>query len=141
MTGHQVVRMRPTGQRLDAIEPGGNVLVRRWNIEAELLGRIVKIGDQREVGDGRLGSENVGPAGEALVDNAERIVDAPLEEFHYRRMTGGFCKIAQEAIRPEKAVDLLIVENDPTQRFEPLVLAARLEFFGVLSEISQDHAG
>src|ERR1700733_8820947 len=124
--------MFPARQRLDALEPGGDVLVRRWNIEAEFLGRIIEVGDQRQVGDGWLGSENVGAAGEALVDNAERIVDSPLEEFHHRRMTGGFCKIAQETIRPEKAVDLLIVENDPTQRFEPLVLAARLEFFGML---------
>ena len=86
-------------------------------------------------------AENVRPAGEALVDDAERIVDAAFEKFHHRRMAGGFGKIAQEAIRPEKAVDLLIVENDPAQRFEPLVLAARQEFFGMLGEIGQDHAG
>ena len=111
------------------------------DVEAELFGRIIKVGDQRQVGDGRLRAENVRAAGEALVDDAQRIVDAAFEKFHHRRMAGGFCKIAQEAIRPEKAVDLLIVENDPAQRFEPLVLAARQEFFGVLGEISQDHAG
>src|ERR1700722_447672 len=104
MTGHQVVRMRPTGQRLDALEPGGDVLVRRWNIEAEFLGRIIEVGDERQVGDGRLRSENVGAAGEALVDNAERIVDTAFEEFHYRRMARRLGKIAQETIRPEKAV-------------------------------------
>src|SRR4029077_3185740 len=76
MAGHQVVRMLPAWQRLDAIEPGGDVLVGRRNIEAELLGRIIQIRAQRQVGDGRLRSENVRAAGEALVDNAERIVDA-----------------------------------------------------------------
>ena len=53
-------------------------------------------------------------------------------------MAGRFCKIAQEPIRPEKAVDLLVVENDPAQRFEPLVLAARQEFSGVLGEIKKE---
>ena len=87
--------------------------MRGRNVEAELFRRIIEIGDQRQVGDGRVRSENVGAAGEALVDDAERIVDAALEEFHHRWMAGGLCKIAQEAIRPEKAVDLLIIENDP----------------------------
>ena len=32
-------------------------------------------------------------------------------------------EVLQEAIGTEKAVDLLVVENDPAQRFEPLVLA------------------
>ena len=115
--------------------------MRGRNVEAELFRRIIKVGDQRQVGDGRLRTKNVMAAGEALVDDAEGIVDAALEKFHHRRMAGGLGKIAQEAIRPEKAVDLLIVENDPAQRFEPLVLAARQEFFGVLGEIGQDHAG
>jgi hypothetical protein len=42
MSGHQIVGMFPARQRLDAIEPGGDVLVLGGDIEAELLGRIVQ---------------------------------------------------------------------------------------------------
>ena len=89
---------------------------------------------------GRSPSMN-GAAGEPLVDDGEIAVDAALEERHHRRIAGGLGEVLQEAVRPEKAVDLLVVEDDPAQRFEPLVLALGLEFAGALGEIGQDHAG
>ena len=62
-------------------------------------------------------------AREPLVDNGEIAVDAALEERHHGGSPGGLAKFSQEAIGTEKAVDLLVVENDPAQRLEPLVLA------------------
>ena len=50
-------------------------------------------------------------------------------------------EVLQEAVGSEKAVDLLIVENDPAQAFEPLVLALRRKLAGMLGEIGQAHAG
>src|SRR6516162_8587696 len=43
--------------------------------------------------------------------------------------------------RTKIAADLLVVEYDPAQGFEPLLLAVRQEFSGVLGEIKKDHAG
>ena len=63
------------------------------------------------------------PVGKALVDDGEIVVDAALEERHHRRIAGRPREVLQEAVGPEKAVDLLVVEDDPAQRFEPLVLA------------------
>jgi hypothetical protein len=133
--------MRPTGQCLDAVEPGGDVLVVRRNVKAEFLRRVVEVADERQVGDRWLRTDDVGAAGEPLVEYAEHVVDPALEEFQHRRMAGRFRQRAQEAVRTEIAADLLIVEDDPAQRFEAVVLAARLEFSGALGEIGQDHAG
>src|SRR5262249_20518882 len=47
----------------------------------------------------------------------------------------------QETVRPEEAVDLLVVEDDPAQRLEPLLLALGAELSRPLGEIAQDHAG
>ena len=73
------------------------------------------------------------PSGQPLVDDGEIAVDAPFQERHHRRIAARACEILQKAIRPEKAVDLLIVEDDPAQRFELLVLALRLELAGMRS--------
>src|SRR5215470_19222418 len=80
MAGHQVVGMLPARQRLDALEPGGDVLVLAGDVEAELFRRIIEIGNERKVGDGGAVADNVGPSGEPLVENAKRIVDASLEK-------------------------------------------------------------
>src|SRR5215469_3531589 len=133
--------MRPTGKRFDAAEPGGNVLVLRSYVEAEFLRRVVEVADEREVGDGRLRPDDVAAAGEPLVQYSEHVVDSPLEEFQHRRMAWRLRQRAQEAVRPDIAADLLIVEDDPAQRFEAVVLTARLKFAGALGEIGQDHAG
>src|SRR5262249_2562279 len=111
MAGHQIVGMLPARQRLDALEPGRDVLVLGGDVEAEFLGRIVKIGDKRKVGDAGAVADNVGASGEALVENAKRVVDAPLEKAEHGRVARRFGEGAQEAIRPEIAVDLLIVED------------------------------
>ena len=62
MAGHQVVRMRPAGKRLDAAEPRSDVLVFGRDVEAEFLRRIVEITSKGYVGDGRLRAEEIGPA-------------------------------------------------------------------------------
>src|SRR5262245_14944445 len=46
MAGHQIVRMLPAGQRLDALKPGRDVLVLGRDVEAELIGRIIQIGNE-----------------------------------------------------------------------------------------------
>ena len=141
MTGHQVVGMRPAGQSLHAVEPRADVLVLSRDVEAELLGRIIEIAGQRYVGDGRRDAQNVRTTRQALVENGQCAVGPALEEFHHRRMAGWFREVVQEAVGPERAADLLVVEDDPAQRFEALVVAARQEFSRTLGEISQDHAG
>src|ERR1700733_1412362 len=47
----------------------------------------------------------------------------------------------KKAIRAGIAADLLIVEDNPAQRFEPIVFAARQKFSRALGEIEQDGAG
>jgi hypothetical protein len=54
MTRHQIIGMRPAGQRFHAAEPRRDILVLCGDVEAEFLGRIVKVADKRNVGDGRL---------------------------------------------------------------------------------------
>ena len=56
---HQLVRMHPARQRLDAIEPARDILGCR-DVEAEFLGRIIQIGAEREIGDGRPLAEDEG---------------------------------------------------------------------------------
>jgi hypothetical protein len=52
----------------------------------------------------------------------------------------GRAKVLEKPVRAEEAVDLLIVEDDPAQCFEPPVVALRLEFAGQVREVGQDHA-
>src|SRR5213083_414369 len=68
-------------------------------------------------------------------------VHAALEECEHARIARRLGETSQEAVRPEKAVDLLVVEYDPTQRLQPLILALGAEFARALREISQDHGG
>src|SRR3954453_8569088 len=77
---------------------------------------------------------------EALVDDPEIAVDAALEERRYGRIGRGLGPVAQKAVWTEKAIDLLVIEDDPAQRFEFLVLALRHEFARAPREIAQDHA-
>src|SRR4051812_13588392 len=119
--------MLPARQRLDAAEPGRDVAVSSGDVEAEFLGRIIEIGAERDVGDGRARAENERPASKPFVDNGKIAVDAALQKRHHRRVARRLGEILQEAIRPEEAVDLLVVEDDPAQGFEPLILALRFE--------------
>src|SRR3569832_754814 len=50
---HNVVRMRPAGQGLHTLEPGGDRRMLLGDVEAELLHRIVEIGRHLHVGYGR----------------------------------------------------------------------------------------
>src|SRR5262249_45390302 len=77
---HQLVRMLPARQRLHALEPGADVLVRARDIEAELLDWIIEIGAKGQIGDRRPRSEHELAACQPLVDDCEIPVDAALEE-------------------------------------------------------------
>ena len=61
MPRHEIVGMLPARQRLDPVEPSGDVFVLGGNIETELLGRIVEVGCQGKVGDGRALEQNEPP--------------------------------------------------------------------------------
>src|SRR4051812_20146072 len=100
--------MRPTGQRLHAITPRADRRVIITDVEAEFLGRVVKITGERYVRDGRPVTEQEVAAFEPLVDDGEIAVDAPLEEGEHRRIARRLGEILQEAVRPEKSIDLLI---------------------------------
>jgi hypothetical protein len=102
MTGHQVIRMRPAGQSLHAVEPRADVLVLSGDVETELLGRIIEITGQRYVGDGRRDTQNVRTTRQTPVENRHCAVGPALEEFHHRRMAGWFREVAQEAVWPER---------------------------------------
>src|SRR2546421_12649968 len=133
--------MFPARQRLDAIEPDRDVAVLRGNIESKLLGRIVEIADQRQVGDGWPRAQNERSGREPLIDDGEVAVDAALEESEHGWIARWLGEVAQESIGTEKAVDLLIIEDDPAQRLELLVIAVRSEFSGFFGEIGEDHTG
>jgi len=92
--------MGPAWERLDAVEPGSDVLVARGDVETELLRRVIEVADQRKVGDGRLSAYDKGPGGEPLVEYPEYVVDPSLEEFQHRRMAGRFGQRAQKRYGP-----------------------------------------
>src|SRR3954469_6766580 len=141
MAWHQVVGMLPPRQRLDAVAPNRDVLVLPRNVEPEFIRRIVEVGRQREIGDGGARAQHERAGREPLVDNGEVVVDAPLEEREYGGIARRLGEKPQKAIGPEKAVDLLVVENDPTQRLETLVLAIGPELARPVGKVGQDHAG
>ena len=70
----------------------------------------------------------------------ERAEGAAFEEVHDNRVAERLGEVAQKAVGAEIAADLLIVEDDPAQGFQPIVLAARQEFSRASSEIFQDNA-
>src|SRR6185437_834196 len=76
-----------------------------------------------------------------LVDDAERTERARLERIHDRGVAGWLGEVLQKAIRPEEAVDLLVVEDDPAQRLEFFVLALRLVLTAAVGEVGEDDAG
>src|SRR5205809_6030038 len=98
------------------------------DVEAEFLRRVIEISGERHVRDGRAVAEQEFPALKPLVDDAEIAVDASLEEREHGRIARGLREVLQEAIRPKEAVDLLIVENYPAQRFQRFGLALRQIF-------------
>src|SRR6185503_18100227 len=113
MSGHQIVGMPPSRQRLHPLAPGSDRRMILADVEAEFLDGIVEIAGKRHVGDGRLLAKQEFAALEPLVDDAEIAVDASLEKGEHRRIARWLGEILQEAIGAEKPVDLLIVEDDP----------------------------
>jgi len=75
--------------------------------------------------------------GKPLLDDREIAIDAALEKRQHGRIARRPREILQKAV----AIDLLIVENNPAQRFKPCVLARRLEPAGPFGEIAEDHRG
>ena len=53
MPRHEVIGVLPAWQRLDAIEPSRDIFMLPGNVESEFVCRIIEVGDQRQVGDGR----------------------------------------------------------------------------------------
>jgi hypothetical protein len=97
--------MLPPRQCLDAAEPSGDVLVLGCNVEAEFLGRIVEIGDQREVRDSRTLAEHIGPRRKPSVENPKAVVDTALEKCEHGGIAGRPRQCAQKAIGPEESVN------------------------------------
>src|SRR5690348_3998706 len=135
ITRHQLVGMLPAGQGLDAVEPPGDRRMGARDVEAEFLGRIVEVADERDVRDGRALAEHECAAGQPLLEDREIAVDAALEKCKHGRIAGRTRQRLEEAERPEEAVELLVVEDDPAQRLESLVLALRRELAGAVREV------
>src|SRR5262245_42655941 len=96
------------------------------DVEAELLGRIVEVTAERQVGDGRARAEQEWRLLKPLVEDGEVAVDAPFQKRQYGLVRRGWREILQESVGAEIAIDLLVVEDDPAQRFHFLVLPQRL---------------
>src|SRR5262249_24901298 len=111
------------------------------DLETEFLRRVIEVAGQRYIGDGRLRAQNKGAARQALVENGQRAFSAALKQIEHRRMAGRLSANAKETAGAEVATELLIVEDDPAQRFQPLILSVRHEFSRVLGEIGEYHAG
>src|SRR5579864_2254925 len=133
--------MRPTGQCLHAITPSADVLELRADIKAELFRRIIEVSGEGDVGDGRLIAQEERYLGQPLIDDSEVAVDAPLQKSQYGRIAGRAREDFQKPVRSQKAIHLLIVENDPAQRLKAGIFAVRLETTGAVSEVGEDHTG
>src|SRR4051794_29229016 len=140
MTRHQIIRVLPAWKRFDAIKPGGDVLVLSRYVETEFVRRIIEIADQRNVGDRGAFAQDEGRLRQALVHNRKRVVDAALEKREHLRMPRWSSDEAQEAIRTEIAVDLLVIEDDPAQCIEPLLFPGWLKLAETIGEIRKDRA-
>src|SRR5215467_5997402 len=112
--------MPPSRQRLDAVHPGADRLIILGDVEAEFFCRVVHVARERDVRDGGTCAQEIGSLAEPLVDDAEIVGEAALKE-RFRAWISRRRKIAQEAIWPQKAVEFLIIENDPAQAFQTLV--------------------
>src|SRR3954470_20811803 len=110
---HDVVRVRPAWQRLQALTPCANCRMILADVEAELFRRKVEVARERNIRDSRPVAEHEFAAPEPLVDVAEIAVEGPLEERKHSRIARGFGEVLQETVWAEKSVDLLIIEDDP----------------------------
>ena len=133
--------MRPAGQRFDALAPRADSRVVLADVEAEFLGRIMEVARKRYVRDGRPLAEHEFAAFEPLAHDAKIAVDAALEERQHGRIARRLGEVLQEAVWPEKSIDLLIIEDDPAQRFQLFLFTLRQIFPRPLRQIIQDHAG
>src|SRR5512136_2095311 len=133
--------MLPAWQRPHAFEPSSDRGIIFGDVESEFLGRVIKIAGHGNIGDGRLVAYEEQPPCQSLVDDSKVAVDAPLKKRQYCWVAWGLCEILQEPQRTEEAVDLLIVENDPAQRFQFLVVVFRFELSATFGEVGEYHAG
>src|SRR5262245_40093411 len=104
MPRHQLIRMHPAGQGLDALAPRRDRRMLLADVEAELLDRIVEVAGERDVRDGRAVAEQERRLLEPLVDDRQIAVDAALEEGEHGRVAGGLGEVLQEPKRAEEAV-------------------------------------
>src|SRR2546421_622040 len=127
--------MRPAWQCLDALAPDGNRRMILADVETEFFDRVKQISCERDIGDGRPVAEQEFSHLKPFVDDAEIAVDAAPEECVDSGISRRLHPISQEAIRPEKSIDLLIVKNDPAQRFQLLILALWQILAGAAREV------
>src|SRR5262249_47630294 len=111
------------------------------NIESEFLGWIIQITGHRNVGDGWLIADKELPSAQSFVDDGKVAVNATFEKREHCRITCRFCEIFQKAKWPKEAVDFLIIENDPAQRFKFFVFVLWFEPAATPGEVSKNHAG
>src|SRR6478672_3315552 len=131
--------MRPVRQRLDPREPTGDRRVVARNIAPEFLSRVVEVARERNVGDGRTRAKHERRFREPLVQDGERVVDAALEKRHAARVgLGG--KVLQEPVRTEIAVDLLVIEQEPAQALQLLIVILWSKLAGAIGQVGEDYA-
>src|SRR5215470_9456460 len=98
MSRHQLVRMLPSRQRFHAFHPGADRRIVPGYVEAEFFRRVIHVGRERYVRDGRTLAQEIRGGAKPLVDDAEIICEAALEE----RFSAGISRrreIAQETVR------------------------------------------
>src|ERR1017187_1505707 len=132
--------MLPAREGFHAVEPWPDCWMILDDVKAELLGRVIKIADHRNVGDGWSVTQQISVGCQPFVDNGEAGVDASFQKCDHRRIAGTLGGAGYKTARPKIAVELLSVESDPAQRFQPLVLALLFELAGEIREVSKKHA-
>src|SRR5262249_54150593 len=102
--------MFPSRERFHPLEPAADRRLVLGDIKAELFGRIIQISAHRDVGDCRLVPDEELPARQAFIDDRKISIDPSLEKCEHRRIAGWFSENLQKPKRPQKAIDLLVIE-------------------------------
>src|SRR5437868_300061 len=98
------------------------------DVEAEFFDRVKQISGERDVRDGGPLAEQEFAGLKSLVDDAEIAVDAASKKCVDSGIGWRLHPVPQKTIGSQKSVDLLIVEDDPAQRFQLFILALRQVF-------------
>src|SRR6185295_1217721 len=138
VAGHQLVRVDPAGKRFYALEPGADRRILA-PAHAPLVGPV-QVAAGRDVDDGRGVADDELAVLEVQLEDAERAVHAPAQEFRDRRLTG-LLELQQEAQRADIARELVVVPEQPAQDLPPLRLALPAELAESRGEVIEDHAG